>query len=294
MNTCIAEQLIYGGLIVNVGRLWPGIEGSPPSGSEMAAVLMECVADLGVTTLFEQVTAIEPQNSDLMKVVTPSNAYLAKTVLVASGAELCKLNIPGEAEFEYRGVSHCADCDGPFYKGKVVVVAGAGDSALQEALILSDFCAVVHLIVRGMDFTARPDLVAAVKENQVIVVHFGSVVEALEGDGALRSVQLRDLATGRIWIQSCEGFFAFIGLRPSISYVPRCVDLVDGRIRVDANHESSLKNLFAAGAVRHGCGGLIADAVEDARAAVKSIHKKKRVPPNPESFSRRFTKGSIL
>ena len=129
------------------------------------------VSDLGVTTLFESVTGLERLPDGLIRVTTLNGSHAARCVIVASGARLRKLGVPGEAELENRGVSHCADCDAPMLKGQTVMVVGGGDSALQEALVLTEFCPVVHLVHRGSTFSARAEFVEAVQRAQQIKVH---------------------------------------------------------------------------------------------------------------------------
>jgi len=271
LKVCLAEESMFGGLAVNVNHLSPAPKDLPNAGSDLAAELMTRVSDLGVTMLFESVTGLARAADGQFEVSLSGGAHLARSVIIASGARLRPLGVPGEAEFENRGVSHCADCDAPMLRGQTVTVVGGGDSALQEALVLAEFCPTVHLVHRGSAFSARPDLVDTLSRTPRITVHLRTVVEALEGADALSGVRLRDLASAQTRVQPCTGFFAYVGLESNTGYLPAAVETNAGAVRVDEQRESTLANVFAVGAVRSGFPGLLTDAMEDARTAVAAI-----------------------
>lgn len=273
LTVALAEESMFGGLVMNVNHLQPGLDGLPSSGSDLAAELMTRASDLGVTTVFEPVTGLDGSRpDDLLEVVTASGTHAARAVAIASGARLRRLGVPGEAEFEHRGVSHCADCDGPLYRGEPVMVVGGGDSALQEALVLAEFCSVVHLVHRGAQFSARPEFVAAVsKLPERIAVRLRTVVESLAGDGGLSSVQVRDLDSGQTHTLPCKGFFAYVGLEPNTAFLPASIEKRDGRIQVNDRLETSVANVYAVGAVRAGFAGELQHAIADAQLALTAI-----------------------
>jgi thioredoxin reductase (NADPH) len=272
LSVTVAEQLMFGGLVVNVNHLWPGLEGQPPSGSDLAAELMTRVSDAGVAMVFEPVTALEP-TGDGLRIATAGGEYLAKAAIVASGANLRALGIPGEAEFEHRGVSHCADCDAPLFEGQDVVVVGGGDSALQEALVLASFCSRVHLVHRDADFTARGEFSERVRATPNIALHLGTIVESVEGADQLTGARVRH-ASGREELVPCTGFFAYVGLEPNTSWLPSQVRLQDGSVVVDECLQTTPPGLFAIGAARKAYGGMLVDAAADARRAVDEIVRR--------------------
>ncbi|MEK6591502.1 MAG: NAD(P)/FAD-dependent oxidoreductase, partial [Pseudomonadota bacterium] len=126
LKTATLEAQLFGGLVINVNELEPGPEARQVSGAEFAAEMMQANAELGVASIQEAATAIAG-NGALLRVTTASASYTARQVVAASGARLKKLGVAGETEFEGRGVSQCADCDGPMYQNEQVVVAGGGD-----------------------------------------------------------------------------------------------------------------------------------------------------------------------
>ncbi len=175
--------------------------------------------------------------------------------------------MPGEAEFEHRGVSQCADCDGPMYKDEEVVVVGGGDSALQEALVLAHFCKKVHLVHRDAKFSARQALIDAVAAQPVIQPIWNSTVEAIEGAEMLNKVRVKS-ADGKTTDIAAVGFFAYVGLEPNIEFVPAEIKReANGRLVTDAALQTSMAGVFAAGVVRAGCGGMLADALADGEKA---------------------------
>ena len=153
---CI-EPMMFGGLVININELDPSPTGEHGSGTEMASTLMMEISDLGVENISETASAIA-REGNLIAVTTDGGKHHARALIVASGAKLKRLGIPGETEFEGRGVSQCADCDGPMYQNETAVVVGGGDSALQEALVLVQYCKSVQLVHHGEKFTGATHL----------------------------------------------------------------------------------------------------------------------------------------
>ncbi|MFZ9529648.1 MAG: NAD(P)/FAD-dependent oxidoreductase, partial [Burkholderiales bacterium] len=142
LSTATFEQQIFGGLVLNVNELDPAPPGGEAGGAAFASELTGANADAGVTSIQEPVTALTAADGAYV-VTTESGNYRARQVIIASGARLKTLNVPGETEFEGRGVSKCADCDGPMFQNETVAVIGGGDSALQEANVLTHYCGKV-------------------------------------------------------------------------------------------------------------------------------------------------------
>lgn len=267
LSTLTLEGLLYGGLVTNINELDGEIQGA---GIDLATSLMMKVSKLGGENLSATATSVAAEG-DCIVVNSDAGAHRASAVIIASGAKLRRLGVPGESEFENKGVSHCADCDGPYYQDGDVVVVGGGDSALQEALVLSEFAKQVHLVHRGENFRARKHFADRILGHSNISVHWRTRVEAVLGGESVQAVRVRRLDSEAMEEIACAGFFAYVGVEPACGFVPDAVlrDL-DGSLLTDAGLRTAMPGVFAAGAVRSGYGGLLADAVAEGIAAAKS------------------------
>ena len=277
LKVATLEAQLFGGLVINVNELDPPPEGSEGgsgnSGAEYASTLMQANADAGVTSISEPVSRIEAAG-DIKKVVTESGAYTAKHVVVASGARLKKLGVPGEAEFEGKGVSQCADCDGPMYQNETTVVVGGGDSALQEAIVLSHYCKEVRIVHRGATFSGHDYFKKAVDAQPKIVKVFNAEVTAISGGQMVEKVQIK-YAGGRTEEMASAGVFAYIGLDPNAEFLPATIQRdAKGFVVTNGQFETAMPGVWAIGAVRSGCGGELDDAILDARNAAAEIRAR--------------------
>jgi len=267
------EAQLFGGLVINVNELEPAPDARKVGGAELASELMQENGELGVESIQEEVTGIR-DGGDMKKIETAGGAYDARALVIASGARLRKLGVPGEAEFEGRGVSQCADCDGPMYQNEEVVVVGGGDSALQEALVLANFCRKVHLVHHSERFRARPHFVEQVAAQPKIASALNASVEMIEGSRMVEGVRVKH-NDGRSQNIACAGVFAYIGLAPNGGYLPEEITRdADGFVTTAASLETALPGVYAIGAVRSGYKGLLSDAIGEANRAAHAIRAR--------------------
>lgn len=272
LKVMTVESLLYGGLVTNVNELDGAFHGP---GVDLAATLMQEVKKAGGGYATDGILSIA-RDGDAFAVRGDSGTYRAKAAVIASGAKLRKLGVPGEDDFEGAGVSSCADCDGPFYDGLDVVVVGGGDSAVQEAAVLAGYARHVHVVHRGTTFRAQPHLVAALGEKANVTLHWNATVEEITGASAVEGVRLREGANAREL--PCAGLFAYVGLEPNSSFAPAEVARdASGALVTDAGLQTAVPGLYAAGAVRAGYSGLLKDAAAEgiaaATAAINAVRK---------------------
>ena len=273
LKVATMEAQLFGGLVINVNELEPALPGRPASGAELAAGLMQENAERGVASIQEPVTELR-EAGELKEVRSDSGVYTARHVIVASGARLRKLGVSGESEFEGRGVSQCADCDGPMYQNEDVVVAGGGDSAFQEALVLTHYCRRVFLVHRSDEFKASAHFVEQVKANGKITIMRNASIEAILGTNMVEKARVRH-NDGRVEELACAGVFAYVGLEPSAAFLPATVERdANGFIRTNDSMETTLNGVYAIGAVRSGFGGMLIDVMEEAQRAAAAVRER--------------------
>jgi thioredoxin reductase (NADPH) len=219
------------------------------------------------------VTALERGEDGLWIVKTDSEDYAARHVIIASGARLRKLDVPGEEEFEGQGVSECADCDGPMYKGMETVVVGGGDSAFQEALALAQYADKVTIIMRGAGPRARAYFRERAAAEPRIVQLTNTRILAIEGapGKGVEAIRVESDDAGEHAVP-CAGVFIFIGLEPNTGFVPSEVSRdAEGALLTSDRCATALDGVWAIGAVRSGFGGMLTDADADVERAFAAL-----------------------
>ncbi|MEI6309929.1 MAG: thioredoxin-disulfide reductase [bacterium] len=188
---------------------------------------------------------------DAFSLETGAGPLTASTIIVATGAFPALLGVPGEVEFRGKGVSYCATCDGPLFRGKRLLVVGGGDSAVQEALFLAKLASQVTLVHRRDKLRAIHYLQDAAFHAENISFIWNSVVVDIKGANHVQSVVLKDVNSGRERTLEMDGVFLYVGLRPNSGLLSGLVNLDPiGAILTDEQMATSMLGLFAAGDVR--------------------------------------------
>lgn len=221
----------------------------------------------------------EIQNVDLISTVksvqTLKNKYLAKTIIIATGASPKKLGIRGEDEYIGKGVSYCAVCDGAFYKNKTIVVIGGGNAAVEEGIYLTKFAEKVYIMHRRDELRADKIIQERAFDNEKIEFIFDSIPLEIAGDSRkVNLIQYKNVKTGEIKTLNVDGVFPYIGFSPNTEFFnAQLVQDEFGFIRVDENMRTSEVGVFAAGDVRRTPLRQVITAVADGAVAGMSAVK---------------------
>ncbi len=264
-SVLVLEQGNYGGQIINTPKVenYPGIE--QISGYEFAAGLYRQAEKLGMEYRSEKVTDIRLEDGAEAReelssasletgnkiVETTEQSYRARAVILATGAKNRPLGIEKEAEYTGRGISYCATCDGMFFRGKKVAVVGGGNTALEDAAFLSNYCEKVYLIHRRETFRGEEKLVKELRKKENVEFFLNKAVQELEGGATLQAVVLRDKISGEESRLEISGLFVAIGQMPENGVFARLVDLDEnGYILAGEDCRTNVEGIFAAGDCR--------------------------------------------
>ena len=263
-----------GGHLVSIERIdgYPGFPDGIP-GYDLCPIIQEQAVGAGAEFTASEATALHAEDGS-WRVITSQGDERARAIVIATGTTLKTLGIPGEEQFRGKGVSHCASCDAPLLRNRIVGVVGGGDSALQEALTLAQHASRVIILHRGTAFSAQVAYVQQVQQNPKIEVRFNTIVEEAIGNGGLKSVRTRTVTDGTTGEIEVAGLFVYVGLAPATTLVNDLLAL-DAFRRIPVNDEmrSSVRGLFAAGTVRSGSAGRAASAAGDGATAALSADR---------------------
>jgi thioredoxin reductase (NADPH) len=239
-SVLVLEANSYGGQIVNTSD----IENYPCeehiSGFDFATKLYNQTMNLGASIKFEKV--VEIKDGSFKEVITTKNSYKCRAIILATGAENRKLGLPNEDELVGRGVSYCATCDGSFYKGLDVAVVGGGNSAIEDALYLSDICRTVYLIHRRDSFKAEESLVERLSEKKNIRCIFNSSITRISGSDKLTGIEVNGEEI------SVSGLFIAVGRVPENQNFAKVVNLNDlGYVIAGEDCHTNVNGIFVAG-----------------------------------------------
>ena len=255
----VLEAKVPGGQIVNANEVtnYPGIE--KISGSDYATNLYNQVINLGVEIKFETVLSITEDK----EVTTNADTYKSKAIILATGAENRKLRIENEERLVGKGISYCATCDGNFYKGKIVAVVGGGNTALEDALYLSDLASKVYLIHRRDTFRGENKLVEDIKKKNNIEIIYNSNVTRINGTEKVESIIINDSDELKV-----DGLFIAVGQEPKNIIFKDIVDIDEkGYIISKDDVHTNKKGIYVAGDARNKLLRQLTTAVSDGSIA---------------------------
>ena len=271
MDTVVLEKNVMPGQIAATDMVENYTGFTAISGPELMQRFKEHAETVGVKIESAEVSSITSEDGKKV-VVTDSGTLGSKTVIIATGANPKKLGIPGEKEFMGKGVSYCATCDAPFYKGKTVIVVGGGESALTDALILSNVVKKVYIIHRRDKLRASRILQERVSRKPNIDIVWDTVPEEIQGKAGVENVILRNLKTRDVYTLQVDGVFVYIGIRPSTEFIDVKKNS-SGFILTNEKLETSIPGIYAAGDCRDTSIWQVVTAVADGAVAAVSAHE---------------------
>lgn len=263
----VLEGETYGGQIVNSMEVanYPGIKMT--SGFEFATNLYEQATELGAQVEYEKVIRIEDEG-EIKTVVTEDSVYEAKAVILATGAKNRPLGLEKEKEFIGSGVSYCATCDGAFFKGKKVAVAGGGNTALEDAMFLSNYCETVYLVHRRDEFRGEEKLVESLKGKGNVEFVLNVNILSLIGENKLEGILVEDKNTKEQKEIAVSGLFVAIGQIPKNEAFAGLVELDrGGYIVAGESCKTNVPGIFVAGDCRTKTVRQLATAASDGAVA---------------------------
>ncbi len=251
LNTLLIEKLLPGGqaILTDLIENYPGFPDTI-SGPQLMQNIQKQAVNFGLKIVSEEVKGITKKNNKHI-VKTDQKEHEAFAVIIATGAQPQKLNIPGENLFISKGVSYCGTCDGPLFRGKEIVVIGGGDAAIEEALFLTKFAKKVTVIHRRNELRSAKILQERAFTNKKIDFIWDSVPEKIIGEKKVERIQIKNVKTNQTQIINTDGVFIFIGTKPDTEFIKEIVKRdEEGYIITDENMLSSCEGIYACGDVR--------------------------------------------
>lgn len=269
-SVMILERGAFGGQMTFSPKIenYPGFESI--SGNDLADKMVEQALSLGADVELENVLSIT-DNGDKKIVTTEDNTYEAKSVIIACGAKHRRLKIENEEKFIGDGISFCAVCDGAFYTDKTVALIGGGNSALQEAVLLSDVCKKVYIVQNLAFLTGEDRLQEILKSKENVEIICSSVVHQIPDGEELKSIVIQNTDNLSLRTLEIDGMFIAIGLEPENSSFSNVCDLDSvGYIDSSETCNTRTNGIFVAGDCRSKCVRQISTAISDGATAAIS------------------------
>ena len=273
LDVLLLEKSAIGGKVIDIYELenYPGV--SNISGSELALTFRKQIKDLKIPFSREEVLSINKNDNNFI-VTTNKNEYLVNKIILAIGTKENNLSLDNENRFLGKGISYCATCDGSFYKDKKVVVYGGGNSAISEALYLSNLVKELIIISRH-DLKGDASSINRLKELTNVKHIKNSTIIKLNGNDSLESIDIKD-ENNNITNIKLDGLFVYIGSKPSLNFINNLsLDNINGYLKVNEHFETSIKNMFAVGDVINKNLRQIVTATSDGANVINYLMKNK-------------------
>lgn len=268
-RTVLLDRESFGGYIRNIELLenYPGFADGI-AGAQLASEMVKQAKNYGLQMELSEVTGIEVFSGTRWVGCSSGQGYTTIVIIIAGGSRRKKLGVPGEAEFEGRGVFNCAFCDGSQYTGRVVAVCGGGDSGVTEALYMSRIASKVVLLEALPELTATAVLRDRARARDNLEIRCDIRIEAIVGNDTVEAIECLDMAGGKKETIQVDGVLVQVGLDPNTEYLEGVMPL-DGRgfIAVNGNMQTEVPGVFAAGDIRSGSPRQVATAVGDGAVA---------------------------
>lgn len=274
LDTIVIEKNgISGGQVLNTWEVdnYPGFPGV--TGFELSRQFREHANKLGARVVQDEVVQVE-LSGNVKKVVCEEETYEARCVILASGAHHRTLEVPGEEELRGAGVSYCATCDGAFFRGRTVAVVGGGDAALEDAIFFARMCEKVYIVHRRDKLRGAKRLQERLQALENVEFVWNSETAAIEGNGQVEALRLRQTKTGEEKRLDVDGVFIAVGIAPESELYAGQLELDEqGYIRADESGQTSVPGVFAAGDVRTKALRQILTAASDGANCVASAER---------------------
>ncbi len=249
-DTLILSGILPGGQLVNTTEVenYPGFENGI-MGPDLMIDMRKQSQRMGTTIIDDEVVDVDFRRKPL-KVLTASEEYEGRAVIIATGANPRKMGLEGEQTFAGKGVSYCATCDGPFFRNQDIIVVGGGDSAIEEATFLTKFATTVHLVHRRDELRASKVMQERAMNNEKIKFHWDSAVIDIKGDQKMKQAILKNLKTNEEKTLDAGALFVAIGHEPNTKLFKNQIELDnEGYVILKNKTHTNVEGVFAAGDV---------------------------------------------